>query len=76
MKNFSQDLNTDSVLNTPSISKCVAQVKAFLAVCLTPQDADHTNGGLERRIRRNSLEVSLRGKNKEVPDSSQQEGKG
>ena len=71
MKNFSQDLNTGSVLNTPSVSKCAAQVKAFLTVCLTPQDADHTYGRLERSVSRNSFGgFSLWGKNKEVPGSS------
>lgn len=55
MKNFSQDLNTGSVLNAPSVSKCAAQVKTFLAVCLTPQDTDHTYGWLERRVSRNSF---------------------
>ena len=51
--NTNSIFNINSVFNTVSIFKYVAQVKPFLAVCLTPQDADHIHGQLERRVRRN-----------------------
>ena len=52
-------------------------MKAFLTVCLTPQDADHTYGRLERSVSKNSFGgFSLWGKIRKSQALPSKEGKG